>query len=474
VSARRLWFLWSFEKNSQNFPRKTSKPKNITRPRVLVTTTRATDAQRPTPILRPPKANDERYLYAHHRDMVRMTRIRLQLALSAVGLASVIFVTSLLFSSNTLPPEQTPAAVVNAKTSKTLCKELVESYDDNARLVKILSLAQLRDPFDNTIPLPSSSLEPLPRCVGEKVVPSKEIFDVFPFGGGEVDTLEIRLFELYDVVDKFIAVISNVTHKGDPSYDILRPLLAENGRLARFSDKIEVFENHQKLNATAGIFQLEAEKEVVIARHLSSLYNDSTLVMFGHVDEIPAREDVWRAAHCDVKLPGNFAIWFPYGNVEYAFRSDHPAKNRPWSLGDPGVTVAGQDIRLPRGQFSSVLGRGFHATNYCFPPQVILKDITASEYAGFDPATLEKLKNGSDTMESCSRVMQEIREKCLQNGKKHGTHRYRSVTDLIKSGVDENEFYLPFALRQVPDRYPSWDPKGLAFDPRGVRAEFLM
>lgn len=403
-----------------------------------------------------------------------MTRIRLQLAQSsAVVLASAVFIITLFQgigpSRNVFSIEnvkQTPAATV-AK-NQTLCKEMVHNHDNHAQLIKILSLTQTRDPFDNRFPLPSPSLGSLPRCEGQQI-DQRGILDVFLFGGGEVDTLEIRLFELTDVVDKFIAVVSNITHRGEPSYDVLRQLLAENGRLARFSDKIEVFEVHQKLNESAGIFQLEAEKGVAIARNLATRYNDSTLVIFGHVDEIPAREDVWRVAHCDVKLPGNFGIWFPYGNIEFPFRSDFPARNHPWTLGDPGVTLAGQleNMQLPRGRFSSILGRGFHATNYCFSPQVILKRLTATEYKGLDSTTLEKLKNGSDTVDDCSRIMHEIRESCLQAPKSRGG-RYRSVIELIQSGVDKNEFYLPFALREAPDRYPSWDPRGLAFDPRSV------
>jgi len=401
-----------------------------------------------------------------------MAPFRLQLAqFSALVLASAVFISSSLRGTNNLwsVVSREQNTQTDIETKETLCKEIVDSQLDHARLTRILSLTQARDPFDNNFPLPSPSLKPLPRCEGKRV-DQREILDVFLFGGGEVDTLEIRLFELTDVVDKFIAVVSNVTHRGEPAFDVLRPLLAEKGRLARFSDKIEVFELHQRLNESAGIFQLEAEKGVAIARNLTSRYNDSTLVIFGHVDEIPAREDVWRVAHCDVKLPGNFGIWFPYGNIKFAFRSDFPARSRPWTLGDPGVTLAGQleKMQLPRGRFSSVLGRGFHATNYCFPPQVILKQMTATEYKGFDSATLEKLKNASDTSEDCSRVMHEIRASCLQAPQTYGA-RYRSISELIKSGVDENEFYLPFALRQAPDRYPSWDPEGAAFDPRAVQ-----
>lgn len=49
--------------------------------------------------------------------------------------------------------------------------------------------------------------------------------DVFFFGGGEVDTLEIRLYELYFVVDKFIVVMLNVMYKGEVIFDVFELLL---------------------------------------------------------------------------------------------------------------------------------------------------------------------------------------------------------------------------------------------------------
>jgi len=100
--------------------------------------------------------------------------------LLGVVLASVIFVSSIFQGTNnsrffdsseniTLPPEQTQV-ISDARTNHSLCKGLVENYDDHAHMIKILSLAQIRDPFDNNFPLPSPHLEPLPRCVGQPVV----------------------------------------------------------------------------------------------------------------------------------------------------------------------------------------------------------------------------------------------------------------------------------------------------------------
>jgi len=331
------------------------------------------------------------------------------------------------------------------------------------------------------------------------------VIDAFLFGGGEIDTLEMRLYELYPVVDKFIAVTSNATHKGEPTSgsSLLTPLFAgKYARLRKYADKFEIFQVDQRHVGEGepdirGVnFHYEAEKERAIAKELALRYpgggdangNETAVVIFGHVDEIPARDDVWRIANCggdlDKLLPGNFGIWFPYGNLEYAFRSDFPARGKPWTLGDPGVSWAHRkdDTRLARGAFPNILGRGFHATNYCFPPQVILKQLTATEYKGYDEV-ITRLRqvlttNESNRTRECRAFMATIRDECLNSPRKkfEKSGRMRRVSELDPSSRDDSSsstFYKPLALREDGDddgfrRYPCWDPEGVSVD---LRAE---
>ena len=366
----------------------------------------------------------------------------------------------------------------NSKPSAgDLCRELVHSSRDHLRSIELLTLAQFpsaaREKQQSDSQRASTfddSATTRFRCDdSETTAPSRtQLLDVFLFGGGEVDTLEIRLHELYDVVDTFIAVTSNVTHKGEPAFDALRPLLRTK-RFERFRDKIEIFEYGQTgVAAPEGVnFQFEAEKESAVSRYLMEKYDKKTLVIFGHVDEIPAREDVWKLANCaQPLLPGNFGIWFPFGNVDYAFRSDFPARNKPWTLGDPGVTTAHslKDMGLPRGRFDHVLGRGFHATNYCFPPQYILKMMTATEYKGFD-AVIEEMTNALGQNKTCAQIMQGLRERCLNDPLRAFGSRMRRVSELVSSGENAELFYVPHVLRTGSyTRYPSWDPTGRAVD----------
>jgi len=362
-------------------------------------------------------------------------------------------------------------------TSGDLCKELVRSFRNHLHSVELLTLAQFpsaakeEEQGDSQhasyLNAPASTRF---QCDDSEAILTspKQLLDVFLFGGGEVDTLEIRLHELYAVVDVFIAVTSNVTHKGEPAFDALRPLLRTR-RFERFRDKVEIFEYGQTgVVAPKEVnFQFEIEKESAVSRYLGERYDNNTLVIFGHVDEIPAREDVWKLSNCKQhSLPGNFGIWFPYGNVDYAFKSDFPASSKPWTLGDPGVTTANglNEMGLPRGRFKHVLGRGFHATNYCFPPQYILKMITATEYNGFD-AMIDEIKNAFGENKTCAQIMQGVRERCLNNPVRAFSSRMRRVSDLVSSGENAEQFYIPHALRTGKyTRYPSWDPAGRAVD----------
>lgn len=60
------------------------------------------------------------------------------------------------------------------------------------------------------------------------------VYDCFPFFN-ELDILEIRLNELYDVVDKFVLIEADRTHQNKP-----KPFIFEENkeRFAKFSDKI--------------------------------------------------------------------------------------------------------------------------------------------------------------------------------------------------------------------------------------------
>lgn len=114
----------------------------------------------------------------------------------------------------------------------------------------------------------------------------------------ELDILEIRLTELYPVVDKFILVEATKTHKGDP-----KPLYyAENRqRFARWNDKILQVTVGDLPDGTsqAAIWRREIQQRQAISRALSE-YPQDAIVMVSDLDEIPRREVVQMLPQVDL------------------------------------------------------------------------------------------------------------------------------------------------------------------------------
>lgn len=113
--------------------------------------------------------------------------------------------------------------------------------------------------------------------------------DAFPFWA-ELDVLEMRLTELYDVVDKFVLVEATRTHKGNP-----KPLsYAENRRrFGRWNDKIihVVWGDMPEGDSAAAIWRREIGQRQTILRGLADIPDDA-MVLISDVDEIPRREAV--------------------------------------------------------------------------------------------------------------------------------------------------------------------------------------
>ena len=188
----------------------------------------------------------------------------------------------------------------------------------------------------------------------------------------EVDTLEMRLWELDDVVDQFVIIVATYTHHGMPHTPILPSLMENDSRFAKFVPKVKIMiHNHTELQKFTTInWGLEKEKQdwgVEIAK----TYSPTDLIIFGHVDEIPARNTIAMIRHCNVPLPLNIGIWFPMGTVDEAFRTDWPAHGHPYTLGDPFVGRPQQVHGLPVGKEPHVALGGMHVSNDCYPPYVV-------------------------------------------------------------------------------------------------------
>lgn len=106
----------------------------------------------------------------------------------------------------------------------------------------------------------------------------------------ELDLLEIRLTELYPVVDAFVLVEATKTHKSDE-----KPLYyaANRQRFARWNDKIRHVTVGDLPSGTtqAAVWRREIGQRQAIERGLVD-YDDDTIILVSDLDEIPRREHV--------------------------------------------------------------------------------------------------------------------------------------------------------------------------------------
>lgn len=158
---------------------------------------------------------------------------------------------------------------------------------------------------------------PEPKCndtyFNEKRENPAKIVDFIIFGY-ELDLLEIRLFELYDVVDEFVIWESIYSHRAN-----LKPLIFEmnKDRFQRFSKKIIHFiqddsEIHnlkvspQETLPEGTIWANEAPPRESLKRKWLNYHkfniSNSTLILAGDVDELPPAEAILNFKYC--KTPG--------------------------------------------------------------------------------------------------------------------------------------------------------------------------
>lgn len=167
------------------------------------------------------------------------------------------------------------------------------------------------------------------------------IFDTFTFWA-ELDVLEIRLAELYPVVDYFILVEATHTHKGKE-----KPLFyAENRhRFARFNDKIIQVTVADLPTDTGGlppVWRREMGQRQAILRGLPMAAPDD-IVLVSDLDEIPRREAV-------AALRGGFpdGMVITFDQTLYYYNVNTSCTNLRWS-GTRAAHAADVRVLTPDG-----------------------------------------------------------------------------------------------------------------------------
>lgn len=275
------------------------------------------------------------------------------------------------------------------------------------------------------------------------------LFDVFLFSH-ELDTLEIRLFELWDVVDEFHIVENTFDFRGAHRAPVLYNT-SRMHRFERFASKMVFHINRASFSESDSGWSFEDHSTAFAVKVANAL---DGIVIFGHVDEIPLRHAAQELRRCGVQLPLNFASWMPLGTVDMKFKTDFPARGYPYTIGEPSADH-GQNVRgLARGQHSNVIHGGFHASNYCYMPDALLKDRTKTLDKWSRPE-FDQSHCVSDFLKQCNRF--------------HADRKVKVVT--------ADNFRLPWVLDQNREAYAAWfgrvDARLTSDVWRGYRSPFV-
>jgi beta-1,4-mannosyl-glycoprotein beta-1,4-N-acetylglucosaminyltransferase len=114
------------------------------------------------------------------------------------------------------------------------------------------------------------------------------IYDCFQFFN-ELDILEIRLEELYPIVDKFILCESTITHSGKPKEQIFQNTIE---RYNKYLDKIEyvLFDKFpEETNRSYWTLENDQRRHIINGIDLNTLQDDDVIII-SDIDEIPNRK----------------------------------------------------------------------------------------------------------------------------------------------------------------------------------------
>lgn len=347
-------------------------------------------------------------------------------------------------------------------------QNLENHWDDLFYRMTKANMVEPHTPIDETCTTPDlSTLQCTSGAVFSGETQRKKIGHAIILGF-DVDTLEIHLNEVYDVVDKFFIVEWTLIHNGN--FGGVKPLtwdgIKHQSRFRKFQDKVVhlILDDVDTLEVVDAqeLFERENYQEMQRWENIKR-WNDKThffkpddLIGFGDADEVPSRENLYLLKHCALK-PGiqtvDIGIWFPKGRFNQAFRTDFPVSlEHPYTLGDPTFWTfqAAMDSKdVPsrrRGTSDAFLLGGVHLSDYKYLPFILLKQMSCTE------CSLKLLSQlGHQIQETFQRgSWRELESKLAETPQ-------RSVSRIVPVETVSGLEYRPWFYTCNPRRYPAWE-----------------
>lgn len=198
----------------------------------------------------------------------------------------------------------------------------------------------------------------------------------------EVDTLRVFLAQHRGIADVLL-VESRQVHNVHETR--AKPLLWSTTALSSLaSNDSSVASVVCPPGPKRAMWDAEAHQNACMSEAVRARRHDYDVVVVGSVDEILGRSALLRLKHCALPdLPTSSAIGMPLGLLGRKFRTDWHYADRPFSFALPSVysaTFEGAFVRSFRPLGRTAVVGGLHMTNYCFLPNMVLKELTATEY----------------------------------------------------------------------------------------------
>jgi hypothetical protein len=324
----------------------------------------------------------------------------------------------------------------------------------------------------NPPPLPAvtaemCALHPTAFQPGVRATPAK-VAHLIQFGM-DADTLEVLINELYDVVEYIFITESVRTHLGMELKPLAWEMLKFQPRFAKFLDKIvhlivdESYAARNNEDTSGDIWKMEHIQEqqrwqrFLQWNEISKVFGPDDIVGFGDTDEVPSRSNVQLLKHCRfLNASVDVGIWFPFGNISTAFRTDHPVPNHEYTLGDPtfwtfeAAVRHGNPTRMRGRSRRYVLG-GVHFSHYGYLPYQLIKGLSATESDYRQEVhLLTAINNTLATDASFSLLEDSLARAPLQLRDR--------IVPLDKARDDMHEIaVLPWFYDCNRDRYPRWE-----------------
>lgn len=282
---------------------------------------------------------------------------------------------------------------------------------------------------------------------GEKRDKQVKIYDFIPFGL-ELDTLEIRLFELNGIVDKHIISESLVTHRYSRKQLFLSRNLQRFEKLG-FGDKIIHFvlddslihsfqkEDESKMNRQDA-WALERGIRKIMWNRYVQYYGepgDDDLLIHGDADEIPSSDYLFHLKNCVPKM-------LPLGTNSIFYSNNFYWIHNQQTMNFPSIltkSIANSEGGFNRKVYTpSKKITGYHLTSFLSPIGIIFKHLSLSEGGTIPANNLDYLKNPS----------------LINDNIKKGLRGY----DIKKQVYHQDNLPIPWYANSNKERFPHLFP----------------